>query len=569
MKAKAIQTKLLTTPADKQDDRPQALNQEHFETPVDPKWWRRINMGSAAAIVVCLIVLVRVLPVDRAIQTLQDSVDGLGTAGPIMFGLAYILAGLLFVSGSALTLASGALFGLLWGTIIVSAASTVTAAAAFLIARYLARSAVNRAAIGNRKFAAIDRAIGHGGWKIVALLRLSPAVPFSLGNYLYGITSIRFWPYVLASWMCMLPGTFMYVYIGHIGAEGLQAAGADTGAVDVGKTILLVAGLVATVVVTVYITRLARRALAEQSELGTESTKGASDARSAPHRGGSNARRLALPAFAIFMIVATILACTQQTALRNLFGPPTAALHEAYADEPAATSFDHSVFDRLLRMHVAQGGWVEYAELQKDARSLDLYIESLASAPFNELGRDGKLALLINAYNAFTLRLILDHYPVKSIKDIPADKRWDDKRWNVAGNVWSLNQIEHEQIRPKFREPRIHFALVCAAIGCPPLRAEAYSASRLEEQLADQTRYVHTHDRWFQYKRGAEVVQLTKLYDWYGGDFAQVAESVLAYAATHSDELKEMRKKGQPPRIEWLSYDWSLNQRRDDGGSAD
>jgi hypothetical protein len=96
------------------------------------------------------------------------------------------------------------------------------------------------------------------------------------------------------------------------------------------------------------------------------------------------------------------------------------------------------------------------------------------------MGRNEKLALLINAYNAFTLKLIVERLPVQSILDIPAAERWDAVRWKVGGQVWSLKQIEHEQIRPKFTEPRVHFALVCAAVGCPPLRNEAYDASRLD-----------------------------------------------------------------------------------------
>ncbi|RMF70696.1 MAG: DUF547 domain-containing protein, partial [Planctomycetota bacterium] len=167
--------------------------------------------------------------------------------------------------------------------------------------------------------------------------------------------------------------------------------------------------------------------------------------------------------------------------------------------------------------------------------------------------------LLINAYNAFTLRLILENYPLKSIKDIPAPKRWSAKRWKVAGHVWSLNQIEHEQIRPKFREPRVHFALVCAAIGCPPLRSEAYVGARLDEQLADQTHYVHTHPRWFQFEPGGRIVRLTMLYDWYAADFKKVAGSVLEYAARHAPSLRAALDAGTKPKIRWLDYDWRLN----------
>jgi uncharacterized membrane protein YdjX (TVP38/TMEM64 family) len=146
-------------------------------------------------------------------------------------------------------------------------ASTTAAALAFLIARYFAREAIEKKAAGNPKFDAIDRAIGAKGWKIVALLRLSPAIPFSLGNYLYGLTSIRFWPYVLSSWIAMLPGTFLYVYLGHAGAQGLQAAAGETA--DTGRLVLLGVGLVATIAVTIYVTVLALRAIREQTDIAS------------------------------------------------------------------------------------------------------------------------------------------------------------------------------------------------------------------------------------------------------------------------------------------------------------
>ena len=208
-----------------------------------------------------------------------------------------------------------------------------------------------------------------------------------------------------------------------------------------------------------------------------------------------------------------IAACAHQQRgiLKNLFGPAPVTLQEAYQNQSGGPTFDHSAFDALLRRHVDPDGWVDYEGFRSDAASLDAYIASIGTAPFADLGRDEKLALLINAYNAFMLRLILDHYPIKSIKDIPSAKRWDAKRWRLGSMTLSLNQMEHEQIRPKFAEPRVHFALVCAAIGCPKLRNEAYQAQRIEAQLKDQTRYAHTHDRWFRYQPGAKEVHLTKL----------------------------------------------------------
>ena len=521
---------------------------------------------SIALIIVSLLVLIRELPVDRAIDLVKSKADGLGFWGPLALGAAYVVAALAFFPGSALTLTAGAVFGLAWGTVTVSLASTTAAAMAFLIARYLARDKVARQAQRFPKFEAIDRAIGDGGWKIIAMLRLSPAVPFSLGNYLFGLTAIRFWPYVLASWLFMLPGTFMYVYLGHIGTEGLRsAAGAQRGKTP-GEWALLAVGLMATIAVTVYVTRLARKALRQntriQEETASEGTMNESTEQMVVGSAGRTRGTIVLALVAVAMLGIAARAHQRRDALRNLFGPAPVTPQEAYQQQSDGPTFDHSAFDTLLRKHVDSDGWVDYEGLRSEAASLDTYIASLENAPFADLGRDEKLSLLINAYNAFTLRLILDHYLVKSIKDIPRAKRWRHTRWRIGSVTLSLDQIEHEQIRPKFAEPRIHFALVCAAIGCPKLRNDAYHAELIDEQLEDQTRYVHSHDHWFRYQPGAKEVYLTRLYDWYGADFEQVAGSVLAFVARYSVPLKVALDEGKKPRIKWLDYDWTLNDAR-------
>ena len=142
------------------------------------------------------------------------------------------------------------------GFAVVSAGATLGAALAFLVARYFLRHRVEEAAKNNPKFAAMDEAIGREGWKMVALLRLSPLVPFNLSNYLYGVTKIGFWPYVAASWAGMLPGTFLYVYIGAAGKEATSGEAAGPW-----KWALFGAGLAATIVVTVWISRVAKKAV--------------------------------------------------------------------------------------------------------------------------------------------------------------------------------------------------------------------------------------------------------------------------------------------------------------------
>ena len=503
--------------------------------------------------------LLRALPVEAAFLRLEGVTKALGWLGFVAYGAAYMLAALAFVPGSALTLGAGAIFGPLRGLAVVSLASTASAALAFLIARHLARQRVESLARSYPRFRAVDRAISEGGWKVVALLRLSPAMPFSAGNYLFGLTGVGFWPYVLASWVAMLPGTFLYVYLGHAG----RAAAAGSGRTPA-EWALLGAGLLATVAVTAYVTRLARRGMPRQDDLAGEPTA-ASATTTGPEAGGAEREKpfgWRLPAAAVAFLVVGLWAHANAERLRYSLGPPPVSSVEAYASGPAGASFDHSRFDDLLRIHVDADGLVDYARLKGAQAELDAYVGSLATARFEDLGRDEKLAFLINAYNAFTLRLVLDHWPLASIMDIPAGQRWDASRWRLAGETLSLKQMEHERIRPRFREPRIHFALVCAARGCPPLRAEAYTGARLESQLTDQAHRVLSDDRWLRFDPSTGELRLTELYKWYESDFRQAAGSVPEHVALHAPPVRAALDARQRVEVLWIPYDWSLNEKR-------
>ena len=186
-------------------------------------------------------------------------IERLGPWGPVLFVLLYIVAAVLFVPGSALTLGAGALFGVGLGSVLASVGATLGAAAAFLVGRYLARDWVAKKIEGNAAFAALDRSVAAEGWKIVGLTRLSPAFPFTLLNYAFGLTRVSLRDYVLASWIGMMPGTVMYVYLGslaRVAGERPRTAAEWT---------LYGVGLVATVVVTLFVTRLARSALAKRT----------------------------------------------------------------------------------------------------------------------------------------------------------------------------------------------------------------------------------------------------------------------------------------------------------------
>ena len=191
-----------------------------------------------------------------------DWVEGLGRLGPLAFIMGYALATVAFVPGSLLTMAAGAVFGVLSGALYVLVGAMLGSAAAFLIARYVARGAIERRTADMPRFSAIDRAVGRKGRRIVFLLRLSPVFPYNLLNYALGLTRVGFVDYVIAS-LGMIPGIFLYVYMGRIvGDVAALAAGAEV-ARPAGSYVLLIAGFAATVAVTWYVTRLARRALRE------------------------------------------------------------------------------------------------------------------------------------------------------------------------------------------------------------------------------------------------------------------------------------------------------------------
>ncbi len=189
-------------------------------------------------------------------------VESLGVWGPVVFVVGYVVAAVAFVPGSILTLAAGAIFGLGKGVVIVFIAAMLGSAAAFLVARYLARPAIERRLAGNTRFAAIDRAVGAQGRKIVFLLRLSPVFPFNLLNYALGLTKVRFLDFFIAS-AGMLPGTLLYVYYGKLAGDVAALAGGAAVAKGPEYYAVLVLGLVATIVVTTIVTRIARRALQE------------------------------------------------------------------------------------------------------------------------------------------------------------------------------------------------------------------------------------------------------------------------------------------------------------------
>jgi len=215
---------------------------------------------------------------------------------------------------------------------------------------------------------------------------------------------------------------------------------------------------------------------------------------------------------------------------------------------------------------------VDYARLQQDADSvLTPYLQQLAATDPSNLSRGEQLAFWINAYNAYTIKLILDHYPVDSINDIKPGAGPQIPKVNspfkldvgeVAGEVQTLDEIEHGIIREDFDEPRIHFALVCAAVSCPRLRREAYEGARLNAQLDEQARVFLHDDRKNVVPAGAEEVQLSRIFKWFDEDFGGSRASIQRFIAPYFEDPVRSRLETASYDVDFRTYDWSLNDQR-------
>jgi uncharacterized membrane protein YdjX (TVP38/TMEM64 family) len=249
-------------------DQPAAVGMDEAKTPPpaaasNTGWIVKILVGLAA--LAALIVFGR--QAGDYFLEFADWVKGQGALGPAIFVAGYAVGIVIAAPGAILTMLGGAIFGLGWGTLWVFCGATIGSAAAFLIARYVARGLVAKKIEGNARFAAVDKAVGEQGFKIVFLLRLTPVFPFSFGNYALGLTRVRFTDYLLAAFGT-LPGTFLYVYYGKaIGDVAALAAGNAEVEQGAERWVFLGLGLAATVAVTAVVTRIARRALAEKTEI--------------------------------------------------------------------------------------------------------------------------------------------------------------------------------------------------------------------------------------------------------------------------------------------------------------
>lgn len=232
---------------------------------------------------------------------------------------------------------------------------------------------------------------------------------------------------------------------------------------------------------------------------------------------------------------------------------------EAPVAAPAAGAFEHShsALGKILGTYV-KDGMVDYASLKKNRAGLDGYLGETAAVSkkdFDGWTEDQQLAFLINVYNAETLQLIIDNYPVKSIKKIGSlfGTPWDVKSVQLFGKITTLNAVEHDILRKDYQEPRIHFAIVCAANGCPPLRSEAFVADQLDAQLEDQAKVFLGQKEKNRVDGG--TLYLSSIFDWFEGDFTTgKAKTVAEYVNPWFSEDVSGKK------VKHTDYDWDLNK---------
>ncbi|MHC4171069.1 MAG: DUF547 domain-containing protein [Planctomycetota bacterium] len=250
--------------------------------------------------------------------------------------------------------------------------------------------------------------------------------------------------------------------------------------------------------------------------------------------------------------------------------------------------FDFSSYDSVLKTFVNEKAMVDYRKLKARRRQLDAFVAAMGKLPRETYGKwsdEDKIAFWLNAYNGLTLEAIIDNYPIKSsffrsrvwpknsIRQIPGV--WKKLKFTVMGSNVTLWQIEHDILRKEFDEPRIHMAMVCAAMGCPPLRGEPYEGDKLDEQLDDQTRRFLGDSAKFKIDSRKATVHLSEIFKWFADDFVKKhspkrnigshdkkMSAVLNFIAPYLTDAQKDYVLAGKYKIKYVDYDWSLNEQR-------
>ncbi len=224
---------------------------------------------------------------------------------------------------------------------------------------------------------------------------------------------------------------------------------------------------------------------------------------------------------------------------------------------------EHQIFTEVLKKHVKKGK-VNYTRLSKSPR-FKKYLQQLQNIDPNKIqGRNRKLAFWINVYNAFTLKLIIDNYPIRSISRLHRGRTvWKSWKFSIRSRQYTLDHVEHKIIRKIYKEPRIHAALVCAALSCPPLRSEAYEGEKLNSQLREQMRIWFSNPFWNYFDSKSRVFYLSKIFKWFKNDFGGSKTAILKFILPYLPEKTRLllKKTGLTQiKIKYLKYNWNLNQ---------
>jgi hypothetical protein len=265
----------------------------------------------------------------------------------------------------------------------------------------------------------------------------------------------------------------------------------------------------------------------------------------------SSSRRIVIASLAL----ATLLAVGTYVYLARTSLPPGLA---TTTNASATAAFDHSALDALLARHVsnARVNYAAWKSSPEDLAALDAYLARLAAADLGGLDQSERLAFFINAYNAITIRSILDAYPVASIRDIVGV--WKVRTWRVAGGEITLDQIEHRILRRDFQDPRIHFAIVCASKGCPPIQPWAFTGDRIDSQLQTVAESFLNDPARTRLDLAAKRMTLSPILEWFSEDFVKKSGSMPAFVLAFRKDVTAA--SGNEWRADFADYDWTLNE---------
>ena len=449
---------------------------------------------------------------------------------PVIFVGIYATATALAVPGTILTLAGGAVFGFYWGTLYNFIAANIGANAAFLIARSLGGDAVGRL-IGkdSKVLNKLDGIVERHGFRGLLTLRLIPLAPFNALNFGAGLMRLKWRDYAIATLVGILPGTAIYTFFADALLQGSQEASRDA------LWRLIAAGVL--LVLLSFLPAILKK---------------------------MNVRLPGMSTIVVFLSTAVV----PLTGL-GLLGATAAASAQQLPD--------HGEFTEVVAAVVVESR-VDYAKLAGDDAGLRSYLARLAAtdiAAVTNASHEDRLVFWINAYNACMLKRVIEHYPIKKaggfhgIKNRAAG-RPENSVWQindvftgdhcaVAGKERSQDEIEHEIIRP-MGDPRIHLAVNCAAISCPPLITRAYLGETVEEQLRDRVRSFMMDPAHFDVTTEGDkrIVRVNKVLDWFKEDFGD-KDGIRAFFAEYADGLYREALQDPDTELKFYDYDWTLN----------